>query len=198
MAQLLAEPGAVRQAVATAPPEPAPEPAPLPQAAAASEVAPASASKPTSEPAPAIEPAPDPGPAPQSEMAAPPTVATRVAVAPVAEEVQAAKMPAESPPAEPVGVPAAEPPPVASAASVQRENSVYVPDEFRATVTNIRKRPYGELIILLSNGQIWEQKHLDRRFRLEVGDEVTISRGKVSGYRLRGRGNNSIQVERLQ
>lgn len=65
-----------------------------------------------------------------------------------------------------------------------------------ATVVKIRKRPYGELIVSLDNGQIWEQKHVDRRFKLRVGDTVTITRGKVSGYRMSGKANKAIQVTR--
>ena len=73
------------------------------------------------------------------------------------------------------------------------------PDEFSATVNDIAHRPYGEMIILLDNGQIWEQKHQDTRFRLKVGDSVTISRGLISGYRMRGANrNHSIQVERFK
>jgi len=67
-----------------------------------------------------------------------------------------------------------------------------------ATVVQIRKRPYGEMIILLDNGQTWEQKHVDRRFKLSVGDTVTIKKGKVAGYRLSGSGNKTIQVSRLK
>ena len=73
------------------------------------------------------------------------------------------------------------------------------PDEFSATVNDIAHRPYGEMIILLDNGQVWEQKHRDTRFRLKIGDSVTISRGLISGYRWRGASrNHSIQVERFK
>jgi len=65
-----------------------------------------------------------------------------------------------------------------------------------AIVVEIRERPYGELVIRLDNGQIWEQKHVDRRFRLRTGETVTISKGAISGYRLSGSGNRSIQVRR--
>ncbi len=65
-----------------------------------------------------------------------------------------------------------------------------------AKVVEIRKRPYGEMVMRLDNGQTWEQKHVDRRFKLSVGDTVTIKKGKVSGYRLSGSGNKTIQVTR--
>ncbi len=41
-------------------------------------------------------------------------------------------------------------------------------EQFSATVINIMKRPYGEMVILLNNGQIWEQKHRYNGFRLKV------------------------------
>ena len=71
-------------------------------------------------------------------------------------------------------------------------------DEISSAVARIRERPYGELIIYLDNGQVWEQKHLDRRFKLKTGESVTISKSAVAGYRLSGKSNRSIQVERLK
>jgi len=69
-------------------------------------------------------------------------------------------------------------------------------ENISATVTKIRKRPYGELRIWLDNGQVWEQDHLDRRFKLRVGEIITVKKGAFSGYRLSGNGNRSIQVTR--
>ncbi len=71
-------------------------------------------------------------------------------------------------------------------------------DEMTSNVARIQERPYGELIIYLENGQIWEQKHRDSRFRLKSGESVTITKSAVAGYRLSGNSNNSIQVERLK
>ncbi len=65
-----------------------------------------------------------------------------------------------------------------------------------ASVVEIRERPYGELIIRLDNGQVWEQSHVDRRFKLRIGETVTIKKGAFSGYRLSGTSNRSIQVTR--
>jgi hypothetical protein len=95
------------------------------------------------------------------------------------------------------------PEPVA-AAPVRAKNSIdnfgfdAPMDEMTSNVARIRERPYGELIIYLENGQIWEQKHRDSRFRLKSGESVTITKGAVGGYRLSGNSNNSIQVQRLK
>ena len=121
---------------------------------------------------------------------------------------------AETPPAEPnpVPEPVAEPEPdvpqapeaaAAVAAAPAAEEAFGLRDQeaeqISAVVTDIAHRPYGEFVVLLDNGQIWEQKHRDNRFRIDVGDSVTISKGFVSGFRLSaGDRNNSVQVERLK
>ena len=46
-----------------------------------------------------------------------------------------------------------------------------------ATVTAIDKRPRGELVVTLDNGQVWAQKNAERYFPLEVGDPVAILAG---------------------
>jgi len=72
------------------------------------------------------------------------------------------------------------------------------PDRITANVVEFRELPHGELIILLDNGQIWQQKHVDRRFKLRIGETVTVARGAVAGFHLSGDSNRSIQVKRRQ
>lgn len=115
---------------------------------------------------------------------------------------------AETTPVAAVPAPAAKseetaPSSVAATMASSADDDFGMPDEgleqISATVVNIMKRPYGEMVILLDNGQIWEQKHRDNRFRLKVGDDFTVSEGLISGYRLTAGGrNHSIQVERLK
>lgn len=133
-------------------------------------------------------------------IATPPVaVAVRGAVAAHVATVVAATVVAATP-----AVGAADPAPEAVAVAPARATSSMdnfgfdAPmDEITSDVARIRKRPYGELIIYLENGQIWEQKHLDRRFRLKNGESVTISKSVIAGYRLSGNSNRSIQVQRL-
>jgi len=124
--------------------------------------------------------------------------------APVSEPIDAEPVAAEPVAAEPV---AETPPAVAPAAAPEPDAGsekdfglpAAGPNEITARVANIMTRPYGEMVILLDNGQIWEQKHRDNRFRLDIGEDVTISEGLISGFRLTGGGrHNSIQVERLK
>ena len=124
-----------------------------------------------------------------------PPVATKGAPRTVAEAPAPTARPAQEP-EQPVEAQSA-PEPAADPASDFGGKSDE-PKEMSATVAEIRTRPYGELVILLDNGQVWEQKHVDNRFRLSVGEQVTISRGLISGYRLSGESNNSIQVSRIR
>jgi hypothetical protein len=53
-----------------------------------------------------------------------------------------------------------------------------------ATVTAIEKRPRGELVITLDNGQVWAQKEAGAYFPLKVGDPVAILAGTLGSFRL--------------
>jgi hypothetical protein len=88
--------------------------------------------------------------------------------------------------------------------------------ELTANILEISKRPYGEMVISLDNDQVWIQKAPDRRFNINIGDTITIKKGKLSGYRLYrhdhgeygafgrmfgrifGRGQQSTGVKRIQ
>ena len=58
------------------------------------------------------------------------------------------------------------------------------PKRMSATVTAIDKRPRGELVVTLDNGQVWAQKSADRYFPLKVGDPVAILSGSLGSFRL--------------
>jgi hypothetical protein len=126
-----------------------------------------------------------------ASAATPAAVPTTVAATSAVVVAEAASAPGPEPKPEPASVEKEAP---GANFGVKDEG----PGEFMAKVTDLRKKPYGELVILLDNGQIWEQKHVDNRFRLKIGEEITISKGLVSGYRLSGKSNSSIQVERIK
>ena len=191
MATLLAEDSSNESA-----PPPAPSPA-AERSAATAAAAPVSVPDAAVAAAAPVAPTASPAPlaSPSAAPAAPAPVAARAAPAsPAAAE--------ESPAASLGDAPAAASVAEAETAPASAEDRRGLPaersEDIVATVVEIRERPYGELIIFLDNGQVWEQKHRDRRFRLQVGEEVTISKGMISGYRLSGRSNNSIQVSRMK
>jgi hypothetical protein len=66
-----------------------------------------------------------------------------------------------------------------------------------ATVTAIEKRPRGELVVTLDNGQVWAQKSADRYFPLKVGDPVAILAGSLGSFRLIA-GSRATAVTRVQ
>ncbi len=70
--------------------------------------------------------------------------------------------------------------------------------EISATVTHVRKRGYGELVVTLENGQVWTEKEKESGFRIKEGDTVTIRQGTFGGYRMIGRSNRSSQVVRVK
>ena len=70
--------------------------------------------------------------------------------------------------------------------------------EISATVTDVRKRGYGELVVTLENGQVWTEKEKESGFRIKEGDTVTIRQGRFGGYRMVGRSNRSSQVVRVK
>jgi len=70
--------------------------------------------------------------------------------------------------------------------------------EISATVTHVRKRAYGELVVTLENGQVWTEKESEYGFRIKQGDTITIRQGRLGGYRMIGRGNRSSQVVRVE
>ena len=72
------------------------------------------------------------------------------------------------------------------------------PKELTGVVVALRKRPYGEHVVTLNNGQVWAQKRAESGFRLKVGDTATIRRGAFGSYRLVGQGKRSFEVKRIE
>jgi hypothetical protein len=58
------------------------------------------------------------------------------------------------------------------------------PKRITANVAGIDKRPRGELVVTLDNGQVWAQKETGAYFPIKVGDPATILAGTLGSYRL--------------
>lgn len=189
-------------------------PAPEPAAEVTVPAAPEPVPEPDESPPPAIPAAPDPSTAVPAAAAPAITGAARAAPPAAASSIDEDRSEPSAPtapsPAEVTGAAIAAPPaePLAAAAPAAVDSSPEAmpasdPSEeaepaVTASVVDIRTRPYGEMIILLDNDQVWEQKHVDRRFRLAIGDVVTIRKGAIGGYRMSGSTNYSVQVERIR
>ena len=71
------------------------------------------------------------------------------------------------------------------------------PKRISASVTAIEKRPRGELVITLDNGQVWAQKEAGAFFPLKVGDPVAVLAGTLGSFRLIA-SNRATAVSRVQ
>ena len=125
-----------------------------------------------------------------SDAAAPASVAVT--------EAEVAVKPSATPPAVEAEAAAAvvppprdqdEPPPA------ERER----PKEYAATVVAMRERPHGETVVRLDNGEVWSEQFASRAFLVDVGDKVTMKRGRFSkAYRLVAPGGRGYQVTLLE
>jgi len=70
--------------------------------------------------------------------------------------------------------------------------------ELNAEVVEVKKRPGGELIVTLENGQTWVEKTAVYGFRVDVGDTILLKKGVFGGYRMVGRGRRASQVRRVE
>lgn len=71
-------------------------------------------------------------------------------------------------------------------------------ERLTATAAQIVTLAGGELRVTLDNGQVWQQLATGERFRLKVGDQVTIKPGVLGSYFLEGPYRRSMKVKRLK
>jgi hypothetical protein len=57
-------------------------------------------------------------------------------------------------------------------------------DSISATVTGLQRTPRGAFVVLLDNGQVWQQIELDSWVPPHKGDRVTIRRGVLGSFML--------------
>jgi len=78
-----------------------------------------------------------------------------------------------------------------------RVKSVKTRDTISSLVTRVSKRPRGEYVFELENGQIWTQITIGW-IKVSVNDRVTIVKRRLGGYTLRSRGGVSTKVRRVK
>jgi hypothetical protein len=66
----------------------------------------------------------------------------------------------------------------------QQDPKEGAPSRIAAKVTEIARRPRGEMVFTLDNGQVWAQKDVGAYFPVKVGDPVTILAGTLGSFRL--------------
>jgi hypothetical protein len=70
-------------------------------------------------------------------------------------------------------------------------------DRLSATITGLSRRAQGELVITLSNGQVWAQKQA-ASFEVKVGDAITIKAAALGSFLMSTASGRSTRVTRLQ
>jgi len=70
-------------------------------------------------------------------------------------------------------------------------------NSLQARVTDITRNAYGQFIVTLENGQVWRQFD-SRRLRINVGDTVTIMKGRFGTFQLKkSSGTVTLRVRRV-
>jgi hypothetical protein len=70
-------------------------------------------------------------------------------------------------------------------------------EKLQARIAGISRKPRGEPIVRLENGQVWETVDGEGSIELKVGDVVTIWPGLLGAFRLSA-GNAIVRVHRVQ
>jgi len=71
-------------------------------------------------------------------------------------------------------------------------------DRLEAAVSKVERKPLGEFVLTLENGQVWAQKEPDPRIRLKSGDSVTIRRASLGSFMMTVPNGRSTQVARVK
>jgi hypothetical protein len=55
-------------------------------------------------------------------------------------------------------------------------------DSIDAAVTKVTTKPYGELVVELDNGQVWQQLEAKKNFEIKEGARVHIKKGAMGSF----------------
>jgi hypothetical protein len=80
---------------------------------------------------------------------------------------------------------------------LQRKKEAATPNRIEAVVSGVARRPRGELVITLDNGQVWAQLAPQEYFPLKIGDEVQIAKAALGSYFMTIPAKRGSKVTRL-
>ena len=69
--------------------------------------------------------------------------------------------------------------------------------ELHASVTKITSKPFGELILELDNGQVWEQPEKKGSFIIKEGDTVVIRQARFGSFMLTAGSGATTRIRRI-
>jgi hypothetical protein len=73
-----------------------------------------------------------------------------------------------------------------------------MPESLTGKVASVGRRPTGELVVTLENGQVWAQIQTDTKARVNAGDTVTIKKAALGSYLLVTPGKLATRVRRVK
>ena len=72
------------------------------------------------------------------------------------------------------------------------------PTEMRAVVSKLSTKPYGEYVLTLDNGQVWEQLEHSETFLIKAGDGIVIKKAKLGSFLLTVDSGATTRVRRTR
>jgi hypothetical protein len=71
-------------------------------------------------------------------------------------------------------------------------------EQLQAQVTSVSRKPHGELVVTLENGQTWAEIQTNTGARVKAGDRVTIKPGALGSFLLVAPNGRSTKVTRVR
>lgn len=71
-------------------------------------------------------------------------------------------------------------------------------DKLTAHITAVSRKPRGEFVVTLDNGQVWEEAETTSHLPLRAGDDITIKRGMLGAFYLSSRQALGLRVQRVR
>lgn len=79
-----------------------------------------------------------------------------------------------------------------------KEEEGAVIKELHAVVSKVSTKPYGEFVLALDNGQVWQQIETKSTFIIKVGENVVIKPAKFGSFMLTSDSGATTRVRRTQ
>jgi hypothetical protein len=130
----------------------------------------------------------------QSSTRVAPTPSASAKVSPSAATVVPTQPPVASQPADEFGVAGQ----LARKRKAEKEDAGEAVKELHASVSKLSNKPYGEFVVTLDNGQVWQQNEAKSSFVIKEGETVIIKPAKFGSFMLTTGSGATTRVHRIQ
>jgi hypothetical protein len=131
---------------------------------------------------------------PQPSARVAPTPTTPANVSPPAATVVPTPPPVASQPGDDFGVAGQ----LARKRKAEKEEAGEAVKELHASVSKLSNKPYGEFVVTLDNGQVWQQNEAKSTFVIKEGEAVVIKPAKFGSFMLTTASGATTRVHRIQ